>query len=259
MLHHLGPNVVAFSTERCIDDGFDQPYAGFNASFYCGDDAEHTATCFDRLCKFLGTVPARVVMPHQIHGTRIAEVTEDTLCHPELQLEGVDGLITHLPETCLCISTADCVPLLLYDKRTQAVAAVHAGWRGTVNRIGVKALAAMHDAYGTLPADVTAIIGPSIGPDAFEVGDEVYDLFQQAGFPMAQIAFRQLREREDHPAARWHINLWEANTWQLTCAGIPAVGITTTGICTYSHYQRFFSARRLGINSGRILTGIMRR
>ena len=259
MLHNMGPNVLAFTTERYIDEGFDQPYAGFNASFYCGDDAVHAATCFDRLCKHLRMNPARVVMPHQVHGTRIVKVTEATLCHPELQLEGVDGLMTNLPEICLCISTADCVPLLLYDKRTQAVAAVHAGWRGTVSRIGVQALAAMHDAYGTLPPDVIAVIGPSIGPDAFEVGNEVYDQFRQAGFPMTQIAFRPPRKSTNHHSTRWHINLWEANAWQLIRAGIPAVGITTTGICTFSHYQRFFSARRLGINSGRCLSGIMRR
>ena len=99
---------------------------------------------------------------------------------------------------------------------------------------------------------VQCIVGPSIGPEAFEVGDEVYDAFQEAGFPMTDIAFRHQETQ------KWHIDLWRANAWQLEQEGIPTRSILVSGLCTYNNPSRFFSARRLGIKSGRMFTGIMR-
>ena len=99
---------------------------------------------------------------------------------------------------------------------------------------------------GTEPSQIRAVIGPGIGLEAFEVGDEVYDAFASAGFPMEQLAMRQ---------GKWHICLPEANTWLLREQGVKDIRLC--GICTYSHPEEFFSARRLGIHSGRILNGIM--
>ena len=107
--------------------------------------------------------------------------------------------------------------------------------------------------YGCRATDIKAIIAPGISIDAFEVGDEVYETFANAGFPMERIAKR-------YPAAqgeKWHIDLWEANRLQMIDAGIKENNITITGICTYTNHEDFFSARRLGINSGRIFNGIM--
>ena len=104
--------------------------------------------------------------------------------------------------------------------------------------------------------DITAIIGPGISQDAFEIGDEVYDEFARAGFEMGKIARR-------YPAAdggeRWHIDLWEANSRLLQQCGVERERIDIAGICTFTHHEEFFSARRLGINSGRIFSGIMAR
>ena len=94
-----------------------------------------------------------------------------------------------------------------------------------------------------------ACIGPGISLDAFEVGDEVYQAFEQAGFQMQAISCRK---------EKWHIDLWEANRLQLISEDVPSSAIELAGICTYSQYEHFFSARRLGIHSGRILSGIMR-
>ena len=254
MIHHFEPNIQAFSTERYIESDFDLPYKGFNINPYCGDTPQHVAYCKEKMCKHLRMEEKNLLLPHQVHGTRIVAVTQNTLENPTEQLEGVDGLITSMKDICICVSTADCVPLLFFDPTNRAVAAVHAGWRGTLHRIGVIALAAMHDAFGTLSKDVRCVLGPSIGPEAFEVGDEVYDAFHRAEFPMSQIAFRLDKGMQ---TASWHINLWRANAWQLMQAGVAAENITITGICTYTNYRRFFSARRLGTNSGRILNGIM--
>lgn len=105
-------------------------------------------------------------------------------------LEGVDAVMTDVPKVCVSVSTADCIPILIYDRVHHAVAAVHAGWRSTVLRIPEAVLQAMAGAYGTRPQDVEAAIGPGISLEAFEVGDEVYEAFRTAGFPMEEIARR---------------------------------------------------------------------
>lgn len=105
-------------------------------------------------------------------------------------LEGVDAVMTDVPKVCVSVSTADCIPILIYDRVHHAVVAVHAGWRGTVLRIVEAVLHAMSGAYGTRPQDVEAAIGPGISLEAFEVGDEVYEAFRTTGFPMEEMARR---------------------------------------------------------------------
>ena len=125
--------------------------------------------------------PSGTYHPLQTHGTDslIIDDTYLNATHSERQamLQGIDALITRMPGCCICISTADCIPVLLYDRQRRIVAAVHAGWRGTVNRILAKTLHRMQSAYGTRGTDVIACIGPGISLDSFEVGDEVYERF----------------------------------------------------------------------------------
>lgn len=135
----------------------------------------------------------------------------------------------------------------------QVVAAVHAGWRGTVNFIVGHTLEQMRTVYGTEGSEVVACIGPGISLESFEVGDEVYDTFRLNGFDMSRISYRKTE------TGKYHIDLWEANRQQLLDFGVPGCQIEVSGICTYIHHDEFFSARRLGIASGRILSGIMKR
>ena len=107
----------------------------------------------------------------------------------------------------------------------------------------------MEQNYGCQTSDIKAIIAPGISIEAFEVGDEVYDAFAAAAFPMERIARRM--------GAKWHIDLWEANRLQLLACGLRPENITLSGVCTYTSHDRFFSARRLGIESGRIFNGII--
>ena len=106
----------------------------------------------------------------------------------------------------------------------------------------------MKSHYGTEGKDVVACIGPGISLESFEVGDEVYAAFEEAGFDMSRMARRY---------EKWHLDLWEANRLQLLAHGVLPGHIEVAGICTYQHHEDFFSARRLGINSGRILSGIV--
>lgn len=255
--YDLGEHVRAFSTTRQggVSVG---AYASFNANLYCGDGVQHVQQNRELLCQFLGLPFSHLLMPHQTHHDKVCKIDESFLSlsqsEREQRLEGIDALMTDLPDVCVSVSTADCIPVLLYDDVHHAVAAVHAGWRGTVSSIVRKTVERMEEVYHTDVNDVKAVIGPGISLDAFEVGDEVYDAFQSAGFPMMQIAKRYVLSEEK---TKWHIDLWEANRWELLQSGVPFSHIHLSGICTYSHNDRFFSARRAGIHSGRILNGIM--
>lgn len=238
-------NMFCFSTTRhggCSEGS----YESFNCTHYCGDNPEQVAANRRLLCSLLPEEPKALIIPRQTHGVEVREISSYDVA--EADLEGVDALMTNLPGCCLCVSTADCIPVLVYDVRHQAVAAVHAGWRGTVAGITGKILDAMKARYGTEGRDVLACIGPGISLESFEVGDEVYESFAAAGFDMQRIARKY---------TKWHIDLWEANRMQLLAKGVLPERIEVAGICTYKEHEHFFSARRLGIRSGRILSGII--
>ena len=202
-------------------------------------------------------LPYYVVQPHQVHGCVIREVT-DPLTTRE-QLEGVDALVTRTPGAAISVRTADCIPVLLYDPVNRAVAAVHAGWRGTVQRISVKTIEEMGRLYGTRAQDLRAVIGPGIGPDSFQVGQEVAGEFAAAGFPMQQIlkdCGPKCPTPDDPMHGGLHIDLWQANRWLLEQAGVRPDNIEVTGICTYRNNDRFYSARREGTKCGRIINVI---
>ncbi len=266
-LHYydMAPGITAFSSTR--QGGYSEGnYSEFNMNCYCGDDPSAIARNREALCQLLGIGGDRLVMPHQTHETRVACIDRHFLSLSDGQrreaLEGIDALMTNETGVCIGVSTADCIPLLLCDTEHGAIAAVHAGWRGTVNRIAQKTVETMTQAYGTRPSQLKAQIGPGISLDSFEVGQEVYDAFQQAGFDMAAISRRYpaMGERtQTEPAEKWHIDLPECNRLQLLQAGLPSEAVGLSGICTYRQYHAFFSARRLGIRSGRIFTGIMKR
>lgn len=253
VLHYydFGPQVTAFSTTR--HGGYSRGnYGQFNINRYCGDSAEAITQNRQALCQLLRIDDSRLLMPHQVHLTEIATIDHDFLSLDsdgrQQRLEGVDAIMTNIAGVCIGVSTADCIPVLLYDSMHHAACAVHAGWRGTLARIVEKAVKAMTETYGTNSIDIVAQIGPGISLDSFEVGDEVYDAFAQAGFDMAAICQKQVK---------WHINLPACNKLQLIATGVTPAHITMSDICTYKSHDTFFSARRLGINSGRIYTAIV--
>ena len=203
----------------------------------------------------------RLFMPHhQVHGTTTRIIDEAFISKNPLEqvlaLDGVDALSTNLTDVFVCVKTADCIPVLLWDDHTHVVSAVHAGWKGTQKRIVEANIDILKATYDTQPENLHAIIGPGIGPESFEVGDEVYDLFAQAGFPMEKLA-RRYPDSRNPQAEKWHIDLWACNRLQLIEKGVNPENIHVSGIDTYTNYDRFFSARRH--IDGRIINGIMRR
>ena len=197
-------------------------------------------------------LPYPVLTAHQVHGTAIAVIT-GKMNRDDLQ--GFDALITDIPGLAIGVRTADCVPILLHDPIRHVVAAVHSGWRGTVQRIVTKVIAQMGLRYGTRPQDLRAVIGPAIGPDSFQVGEEVVRAFSDTGFPMEQIwSIREMQPGKPMSGGH-HIDLWRANRWLLEQAGIPENAIQVIGIDTYQSPE-FFSARRETIACGRIINAI---
>lgn len=246
-------DIKAFSTTRHggVSRG---AYASFNANHYCGDEPENVAKNRTLLCERLGIDEERLIVPHQTHKTVTRIINEEFLAlsaeEQKEALEGVDAVCTNMKDMCVCVSTADCIPILLYDETCGVISAVHAGWRGTVARIVEENIKVMKNTYGIKAENLKAIIGPGISLDAFEVGDEVFKAFREAGFDMEKIAKRY---------EKWHIDLPLCNKLQLMNMGVKEENIFMSDICTFNNSEEFFSARKLGINSGRILNGIVRK
>jgi len=179
----------------------------------------------------------------QVHGTKIAIVREN----PREPLEA-DGLMTATPGIILGVQAADCVPMLLVDLRLRVVAALHAGWRGTVPGMAARSIEKMRDEFGSAPQDIIAAVGPSIGVCCYEVGDEVRAEFDRA-FGYAKELFHGR-----------NLNLWEANRRQLLDAGLSDEAVTVLGECTgcartgdgqrkyFSHrMEQGFTGRAMGV------------
>lgn len=265
--YDLGSRVTAFSTTR--EGGVSTGnYASFNINHYCGDSEEHIARNLEILSERLDIPTENFIYPHQTHSRVVRSITQEffSLSKAEQKeyIEGVDALITDITGICIGVSTADCIPVLVYDPEHHCAAAIHAGWRGTVQRIGEEAVKAMSENYGSRPESLRAAIGPGISLQSFEVGDEVYSAFLDAQFPMDKIACRfplmnGSASNVDSQQEKWHIDLPECNRLQLLSCGVPAANIQLSGICTYTDSTCFFSARKLGVASGRIFTAIVLR
>ena len=143
-----------------------------------------------------------------------------------------DALVEKAPGTVVAVRTADCIPILLVDERNRAVAAVHAGWRGTAARIAQHAITAMHDRFGTTPADLHAAIGPGIGKCCYEVGPEVAAQFGEQG--------------------KAHIDLAASNRAQLVQAGVTPGRVYASNLCTMCRADEFYSFRRDREAAGRM-------
>jgi len=153
-----------------------------------------------------------------------------------------DALLTDVSGLRLAVRTADCIPILLVDTRARAVAAVHAGWRGTARSICAKAVAALREHFGSRPEDMLAAVGPGIGPCCYEVGPEV------------AIQFRDTFPERNDLNGRAHLDLPEANRRQLLTAGLPAGSICLARLCTCCSCEEFHSWRRDRESSGRMIS-----
>ena len=246
--------VEAFSTTRGEVDRRNA-YSGVNLCDYVGDDALRVLDARLTLAMQLGVDLDDLVMPRQTHSCRVAVIDEDfrsmDIVGQEAALEGVDALVTSLRGVVIGVNTADCVPIVLVDGMAGIIAVAHAGWRGTVGRIAANVVGEM-SRRGALTSRIQVAMGPSVCQECFEVGDEVVEAFNAAGFSIDEIT------RRDAKTGKAHIDLRAANRAVLVAAGVPAGHIALSQHCSRCEHERFFSARRLGIDSGRTFTGIYR-
>lgn len=262
--------VEAFSTTRHSPFGLTSQeildmgnYAAFNVTHYCGDSLKRVARNRQWLCDELHIASEALILPRQTHTNHTQAVTSHILTlsdeEREILLDETDALVTNSPGLCIGVSTADCIPILLYDPAHHACAAIHAGWRGTVSRIPQETVKMMEQLYHSVPPELYAVIGPGISAEAYEVGEDVVGRFEEAGFDMRGIVRRPKPSPLSPPAEklRPHLDLRAANCLLLEEIGIPLEQISVADICTYTQSDDFFSARKLGIQSGRIFTGIL--
>ncbi|MDE5612860.1 MAG: peptidoglycan editing factor PgeF, partial [Odoribacter sp.] len=206
------------------------------------------------LAKAVGFEAERLVTAHQVHSARVGVVIAGDAgrgaLDKESRLPDTDALVTAEAGVCLMVLSADCVPVLLYDPVGRVVAAVHAGWRGTVARIVVEAVEMMKERFGSRPEDVLAGIGPSIGKCCFEVDEEVAARFRCL-FPEEDVVFA------GKAPGKFQVDLWEANRKELLSVGLKPKHIEVSGMCSVCHPGHFFSYRRDGKAAGRFGAGIV--
>ena len=260
--------VHAFSTRH---GGVSRVYGGstLNLGFTQQDSRAAVERNRELFLKALGAANGRKSWPlvslRQIHSDLIHRVDR----MPEHPLAG-DGMVTDTPALLLAVQTADCLPIILVDRKRRAVGVFHAGWRGTVKRIVEKGVGEMRKHFGSDPRDLVVAIGPGIRGCCYEVGEEVRIKFE-AQFAYANSLFREVKEsdpvREKYPLlfltarapghsklpVRLFLDLVEANRRQLLDAGVPAKNIDAAAPCTACHSELLFSFRAEKGVTGRMM------
>ena len=224
-------NVRAFTTTR--NSGFSRgTWSSLNLGLNCGDDAQHVEQNRRLLTSLLPSEPHWL---KQVHGTSVVRWDE---ANERIEADAMVG--DQVGQVC-AVLTADCLPVLFCNKAGTRVAAAHAGWRGLAAGVLESTVLAM----GCEPRELIVWLGPAIGPQAFEVGKDVYDAFVNL-------------ENENAVAFKPHGNRWLADLYQLARLALGRIGVSQVsggGYCTYSDTKRLFSYRRDGV-TGRIASMI---
>lgn len=216
------------------------PWDALNVGGTVGDERENVRENRSRSFRALGRDPHSLYDVWQVHSADVvlANAPHDA-SPPELK---ADAIITDNPKVTLFMRFADCVPILLYDPRRNAAGIVHAGWQGTVKHAAAAAVRGMQSAFGSRPADIYAGIGPSIGPDHYEIGSDVIARVREAyGDDADSLLISQ--------ADQTHLDLWSANRFSLQRAGVEKVEVA--GLCTACHAQDWYSHRAQKGKTGR--------
>jgi YfiH family protein len=245
-----------FSTRR---GGFSRAYGAssaegdLNHGFTAEDERENVARNRQLLAESVTGDPGTPLLTlKQVHSSLVVAAGGGDV--DRVAPHEADGLMTDQPGLLVGVQTADCMPVLVADRRRRVVAAFHAGWRGTAKRIVESGVARMREAFDCSPDDLTAAIGPGIGACCYAIGEEVFSTFK-SNFTYAIQLFHEVSGR-DGSALELHVDLAEANRRQLLDAGLSAAAIYTTGGCTSCHPELFFSHRASGGHAGRMMSVI---
>jgi YfiH family protein len=255
--------VHGFSTR---DGGASVPTSGehvLNLAFTDWDNREAVLKNRQTFQSAIGANDFTLVPLRQIHSS----IARHFATPPSESCKG-DASFTNTPGLLLGVQTADCVPILLVDPKKRAVAAIHAGWRGTLARIAQKTVGEMRMRFGSKPADILAALGPAIGDCCYEVGTELVTEFTSQ-FADAEEYFDEPRTGEEPNPLQWlnmmppghqpppknvRLDLRKANRAQLLAAGLREANIFVSELCTACHPDLFFSHRKEAAQSGRLLS-----
>jgi YfiH family protein len=228
------PSVVAGMSTR--QGGISQPPLGMNVSFGVGDAEENVKRNRELFFGSLGISLEELAIPKQVHSSVVR-----TVGAPGSYAE-CDALVTNVRRVFLCVSVADCAPILLYDRKKEVVAGIHAGWRGTAGRIVERTIHVLRDEFQSSPENLIAFIGPCASVCCYSVGEEVAAQFDNAAL-----------HRID---GRVFLDLKEANRQQLAEGGVPRSAIEVSPLCTIGESMLLHSYRREKENSGRMFATI---
>ena len=233
-------NLAALQSNR--HGGFSTvPYSSLNVGLNTEDDPGCVQKNREHLFRHLGISSTQIAQSFQVHGDQILKVDQP------VQAQGYDALITNQANLFLAVTIADCTPILVYDAKSKAIAAIHAGWRGTQAGIVTKTLKRLKQAFEVDFNNCYVYIGTCIDTEAFEVGKEVADQFDPAF---------KVWNTTSH---KFHVNLKAANKAQLTELGVPETQIEISPYCTYANNEDYFSHRREQGKTGRMLAIIGRK
>lgn len=235
----------AFSTR--LGGVSEQEFSAMNLNFGRGDREENVRENFRLFCAAAGFDPETLVASAQDHHTvvrRVGASNRGTGIWKPKDLQSVDGLITNAPEVTLVTYYADCVPLFFVDPVCRAIGLAHAGWRGTVAKIGEVMVRRMAEEFGSQPGDLFAAVGPSIGPCCFEVDAPVADEF----FRLEELCPWEFVTEKG--GGKFMIDLWEANRRILNRSGIAEDRISVAQLCTKCNPDWLFSHRATGGKRG---------
>lgn len=237
-------NIIHFSSTREGGVSSNKLFS-LNLGFTVNDNPKNVNQNLKLLALANDIEKSQMVFPKQTHSSNIGIVKSANGIFPN-----TDALITNIPGVCICVRTADCVPILLYDPVQKVIAAIHSGWKGTIKKISKQTIELMQNEFGTKPENIIAGIGPSIGPEVYEVGSELIEIFHKS-FGKNHI-ITSIKNSD-----KGLLNLWEVNKQILIDCGITYNQIEIAEVCTYSNPELFYSARRDGVKTGRLATGIM--
>lgn len=214
------------------------PYATLNLGFHAEDDPRAVSENRRRFLDAWGIPVDRLVLPHQTHTANVARVAEADI-RMRRSFPHTDALVSDCPNVALGVLVADCVPVFLYDPLCRAVGMAHAGWRGVYAGVVAETVRRMVQEFGTRPQTLSVILGPSIGGCCYEVSSELAEQFCQR-FGREVVEGRRL-------------NLWSAIRIELEREGVSSDRIATVGLCTACNVGDFYSHRREGSPTGRLL------
>jgi polyphenol oxidase len=207
------------------------PFETLNLGRGVGDAPAAIDENYQRIARALGVDPTSFVTGYQVHSDHVVVVKDDMAGQ---LLPATDALVTQAGRVTLTLRFADCVPILLFDPVRRAIGIVHAGWKGTLNRIAGKTVQALATAFGSRVENVIAGIGPSIGPCCYEIGEDVLEQVR-ATFSNTDGLLQM------QPNGRVHFDLWAANRRVLSDEGVRTIELGA--LCTSCHRDEFFSHR----------------